>query len=126
MASGKHHHRDAESTDLAERLLMAGCTCDMAAKVMDMSEKSFRTHYKDVTEKTMAMKNAEIAGVAYRLAKSGENDRMTIFWLKTRAGWKETSALEHSGGIGIRWEEPDDGGHSASEASHGAETDSGE
>jgi len=36
---------------------------------------------------------ATVAQTAYNLAKSGKCPVMTMFWLKTQAGWRETSRL---------------------------------
>ena len=35
---------------------------------------------------------------AFQMANSGKFPVMTIFWLKTRCGWKETKAHELGGG----------------------------
>jgi hypothetical protein len=40
--------------------------------------------------------NAVIAKSLYEQAKNG-NTTAQIFWLKTRAGWKETQVNEHTG-----------------------------
>ena len=41
-----------------------------------------------------------MAQTAYQMAKSGKFPTMTMFWLKTQAGWRETSRLEHAGAVG--------------------------
>ena len=41
-----------------------------------------------------------MAQTAYNMAKSGKFPTMTMFWLKTQAGWRETSRMEHAGAIG--------------------------
>jgi hypothetical protein len=44
--------------------------------------------------------NAQVAGFLFAAAKSG-NVTAQIFWLKTRARWKETPAeFKHSGAVG--------------------------
>jgi hypothetical protein len=46
--------------------------------------------------------NAQVAGFLFNAAKSG-NVTAQIFWLKTRAKWRETPMeLKHSGSIGRR------------------------
>ena len=37
---------------------------------------------------------AKIRGVAYKMATSGKNPIMTMFWLKTRAKWSNEMRLE--------------------------------
>lgn len=39
----------------------------------------------------------EIESVAYKMAKSGKNTAMTTFYLKTRAGYRETQRVELTG-----------------------------
>jgi hypothetical protein len=38
--------------------------------------------------------NAQVAQSLYQQAISGKNTAATIFWLKTRAGWRESPAIE--------------------------------
>ena len=38
-----------------------------------------------------------VAQALYKMAISGTCPAATMFWLKCRAGWKETSVLQHSG-----------------------------
>jgi hypothetical protein len=46
--------------------------------------------------------NAQVAGFLFNSARSG-NVSAQIFWLKTRARWRETPVeLKHSGSIGRR------------------------
>jgi hypothetical protein len=46
--------------------------------------------------------NAQVAGYLFNAAKNG-NVTAQIFWLKTRAKWRETPVeLKHSGSIGTR------------------------
>ncbi len=46
--------------------------------------------------------NASIGQTLFQQAKNG-NTAAAIFWLKTRANWKETNAIEHSGEVGVKW-----------------------
>jgi hypothetical protein len=50
--------------------------------------------------------NASIGQTLFQQAKNG-NTAAAIFWLKTRAQWKETNALEVSGADGaplaVKW-----------------------
>ena len=42
---------------------------------------------------------ANVMRTAYEQAVSGDVPAMTMYYLKTRAGWKETHVVEHSGGV---------------------------
>ena len=41
--------------------------------------------------------NSTVAQTLYKMATSGNYPAATMFWLKCRAGWKETNVLQHSG-----------------------------
>jgi len=40
---------------------------------------------------------AKVGETAYKMATSGKDTAMTIFWLKCKMGFKDTSRVEHSG-----------------------------
>ena len=41
--------------------------------------------------------NSSVAQSLYKMATSGKCPASTMFWLKCRAGWRETSVIEHTG-----------------------------
>jgi hypothetical protein len=43
------------------------------------------------------MAELNVSRSAYRMAISEEHPDMTKYWLKCRAGWKETQTIEHVG-----------------------------
>ena len=45
-------------------------------------------------DRAAAEANAQVAQSLYQQAISGKNTAATIFWLKTRAGWRESPAIE--------------------------------
>jgi len=57
-------------------------------------------YYKYELETAGARINNAVAKVAVQMALSGANPEMTRFWLKTRAGWKETTVKEVTGANG--------------------------
>ncbi len=61
--------------------------------------KTLRLYFRQEIDTAAAMANAKIANVAYQQAVAG-NAWAVCFWLKCRAGWKEVTALEHSGPAG--------------------------
>ncbi len=61
--------------------------------------KTLRLHFRQELDTASAMANAKIANVAYQQAILG-NAWAVCFWLKCRAGWKEVTAVEHSGSGG--------------------------
>ena len=72
------------------------------ARVTGVDPKTLRKHYREELDLGEAKANAQVAGFLFSAAKNG-NVTAQIFWLKTRAKWRETPVeLKHSGSIGRR------------------------
>jgi hypothetical protein len=70
------------------------------SRVVGIDPKTLRKHYRDELDLGTAKANAQVAGLLFNSAKNG-NVSAQIFWLKTRARWRETPLeLQHSGSIG--------------------------
>lgn len=70
------------------------------AKVLGIHRATLDRHYRDELDRAAIVANAKVAGFLYRNAEAG-NVTAQIFWLKTRARWKEPPAEhQHSGAIG--------------------------
>jgi hypothetical protein len=70
------------------------------ARVVGIDPKTLRKHYRDELDLGETKANAQVAGYLFNAAKNG-NVTAQIFWLKTRAKWRETPVeLRHSGAIG--------------------------
>ena len=70
------------------------------SRVVDIDPKTLRKYYRDELDLGAAKANAQIAGFLFNSARNG-NVTAQIFWLKTRAGWKETpSEHRHTGTFG--------------------------
>ncbi len=65
-----------------------------------IDEKTLRLHFRDELDTSRDKANAAIANVAYQRAIAGEAWAV-CFWLKCRAGWKETQVIEHEMGGSI-------------------------
>jgi hypothetical protein len=61
--------------------------------------KTLRRHYRDELDTGQIKATAKVAEFLFRKATTDGSQAVTaaIFWLKTRAGWKETSVHEMSG-----------------------------
>jgi hypothetical protein len=69
-------------------------------RVIGVDPKTLRKHYRDELDMGETKANAQVAGYLFNAAKGG-NVTAQIFWLKTRAKWRETPVeLRHSGSIG--------------------------
>lgn len=89
-----------EPTDLTRQTVQlhtsAGTPQALLARLLGIDEKTLRLHYRDELDLSMVKANAVIAGVLFAKAKAGDTASV-FFWLKTRAGWRETQHLEHTG-----------------------------
>lgn len=86
-----------------EALVSFGMPHKMIAKELGMSVNTLRQYYREELDDGKARANAKVAQVLFRQAM-GDADRgvppnltACIFWLKTQAGWRETSNVEMSG-----------------------------
>lgn len=67
---------------------MVGTPQEDIARILDIDAKTLRLHYRDELDLALAKANATIGGSLFNKAKAGDTTAM-IFWMKTRAGWKE-------------------------------------
>lgn len=86
---------DAKEIERIEEMAGVGMTVEQMAHVVGVSKATFERRQNDQPEVHEAVsKGRSIAAravmkTAYEMAVSGECPTMTIFWLKTRQGWKE-------------------------------------
>jgi len=65
------------------------------AKVIGLrSPKTLRKHFSKEIALGAIEANAQVAQTLYQMATSKECPAATIFWLKTRAGWREVQVVE--------------------------------
>ena len=72
------------------------------ARVLGIDPKTLRKHYRDELDTGSIKANSRIAESLFRKAMGDGPQSVTacIFWLKTRAHWKETTVQEHVGNAG--------------------------
>ena len=68
------------------------------AKVMKITPAALRKHFRNELSTARAIANSKVAETAYQLATSGKAPAVTMFWLKTRAGWRERTDLANAEG----------------------------
>jgi predicted ArsR family transcriptional regulator len=68
-----------------------GVRQDDIAKMVGCAPKTLRKHLRDDLDRGVAEANATISGYLFTAAKAG-NIAAIIFWLKTRAHWREQMA----------------------------------
>jgi hypothetical protein len=74
-----------------ETLAAYGIPETAIAKVLGISDVTLRKYCRDELDRAIPRANAQVAGFLFTSARRG-NVAAQIFWLKTRAGWKEQPA----------------------------------
>ena len=98
----RSHKPDPAQRRQVETMAAYGIPADHISRVVDIDPKTLRKHYRDELDLGETKANAQVAGFLFSAAKSG-NVTAQIFWLKTRARWRETPVeLKHSGSIDNR------------------------
>ncbi len=92
-----------EQRKKVEQLHAFGLTTFQIAAVLEVSEVTIRRHFKKELEQGTAKATALVAQNLFRTATEGRG--MTaltaqMFWLKTRARWREVDRLEVTGAEG--------------------------
>ena len=97
---GRRAHRpDPSQRRQVEALAAYGIPEADISGVVGIDPKTLRKHYRDELDLGETKANAQVAGFLFNAAKNG-NVTAQIFWLKTRAKWRETPMeLKHSGSI---------------------------
>ena len=94
------HSPDPAQRRQVEALAAYGIPAADIARTLGVDAKTLRKHYRDELDLGATKANAQVAGYLFTAAKSG-NVTAQIFWLKTRARWKEPAAeYKHSGALG--------------------------
>jgi hypothetical protein len=65
------------------------------ARVIGIDPKTMRKHYRDELDISKAKANATVGGALFNKAKGGDTAAM-IFWMKTQAGWREKTDINHT------------------------------
>ena len=90
------HKPTQEAKDTAKRLSALGVPHEDIATRLKISADTLVKYYQEELDEGRIDANAAIAGTLFSQAKKG-NTAAAIFWLKTRARWKETQVNEVSG-----------------------------
>jgi hypothetical protein len=110
MMGRRMHRPDAAQRRQVEAMAAYGIPADDISRVVGIDAKTLRKHYRPELDLGETKANAQVAGFLFNSAKSG-NVTAQIFWLKTRARWREApTTLEHSGpnGAPIQTEDVND------------------
>jgi hypothetical protein len=89
-----------EQADQVEKMAALGMSPRDIGAILRIETKLVEKYYKYELETASNRINGAVAKVALQMALSGAQPDMTKFWLKTRAGWKETVVKEVTGAGG--------------------------
>jgi len=99
----RSHKPDPASRRQVEAMAGYGVPEVDIACVLDLDPKTLRKHYRSELDKGHIKATTKVAENLYRKATGEGREAVTaaIFWLKTRAGWKETNVHEMHGPLTI-------------------------
>jgi hypothetical protein len=83
--------------DIVRAMASYGIPQEDIGRVIGISHVTLRKYFASELETAAIQANAKVAETCYAMAISGQHPAATFFWLKTRAGWRETDRLEHVG-----------------------------
>ncbi len=89
---GRPPHQPTEATRKQVKALSAyGIPQEEIGKVIGVSKPTLEKHYRDELDRAQSEVNAKVAESLFRKATGDGAQAVTaaIFWLKTRAQWKE-------------------------------------
>lgn len=94
------HKPTAEQRKTVETMAAYGIPASDIAKVVGIGRSTLDKYYREELDRAETIANAKVAGFLYKNAEAG-NVTAQIFWLKTRARWKEQPTVhQHSGAVG--------------------------
>lgn len=93
------HKPTAETRKQVESMAGFGIPEKDIGRSIGISDVTLRKHYREELDMGTVKANSAVAQSLYKKATGDGASSVTaaIFWLKTRAGWKETFVNEHSG-----------------------------
>ncbi len=93
------HQPTSEGRELVKLHAIVGTRQEVIAGLLGIDEKTLRKYYRKELDHSKAQANAVIGGALFNKAKAGDTAAQ-IFWMKTQAGWKETTVSEVVGAGG--------------------------
>lgn len=88
----RKHVPNGDTRKLVQSLSALGVRYEDIALKLDISHDTLTRHYRRELDLGRIDANAAVANTLYSQARAG-NITASIFWMKTRAGWREKSDL---------------------------------
>jgi hypothetical protein len=87
------HEPSKESRQLVKLHATIGTTQAVIADILGIDVKTLTKYYRTELDQALAQANASVGGALFNKAKGGDTTAM-IFWMKTRAGWREKQDVD--------------------------------
>ena len=97
--SRKPHQPTKATRDTVSLHVMVGTPQDVISQVLGIDKKTLLKYYREEIDTAAAKANAKVGGSLFNKALSGDTAAQ-IFWLKTRAGFKERQEIDHQSSDG--------------------------
>jgi len=94
--SRRPHEPTSEQRQIVSLHATVGTPHATIADILGIDAKTLRKHYREELDQAMAKANATIGGALFNKARGGDTAAQ-IFWMKTRAQWRETNRTELTG-----------------------------
>lgn len=108
--SRRPHEPSKESRQLVQLHATIGTPQNVIADILGIDDKTLRLYYREELDQALARANASVGGALFNKATKGDTAAM-IFWMKTRAGWREKQEIDmtsNGGPLTIQWKNADD------------------
>ena len=95
------HKPDEKTRKQVTMMAGIGLKQEEIARIIGVSAEVLRRYYQTELENAQPVLNAQVANNLFRIATSPDHKQAVtaaIFWLKTRAKWKETLDLSNEDG----------------------------
>lgn len=93
------HEPNKGTRDTVSLHAMVGTRQEVIADILNIDPKTLRKYYRRELDLSLANANATIGGSLFNKAKNGDTAAQ-VFWLKTRAGFREVKELDHTSSDG--------------------------
>jgi hypothetical protein len=92
--AGRNPHKPTQATrEVVKIHALVGTRQEVIADILEIDEKTLRKYYREELDQSLSKANAAIGGALFNKAKSGDTSAI-IFWLKTRAGFREKQDID--------------------------------
>lgn len=96
----KQHESTVETRSNVKALASVGTTQEHIAVYLDIDVKTLRKHYRRELDTALILANQQVASSLFNQAVKEKNVTAQIFWLKTKAGWRETQVVDNTSSDG--------------------------